>query len=126
MRWCGPAKSETQSPNSRHVTLFPLVVNVETSNLHVLLPLTLSFLHCLKSNTSRSAPNLLTSFSHSTLSSLSLTYRSPISKSYYLISQSEGLEAMAGRKPGVIALFDVDGTLTAPRKVLIRHVLFDY
>lgn len=24
---------------------------------------------------------------------------------------------MAARKPGVIALFDVDGTLTAPRKV---------
>ncbi|KAJ1392619.1 Phosphomannomutase, partial [Sesbania bispinosa] len=26
---------------------------------------------------------------------------------------------MAARKPGVIALFDVDGTLTAPRKVSI-------
>jgi hypothetical protein len=26
---------------------------------------------------------------------------------------------MAVRKPGLIALFDVDGTLTAPRKVLI-------
>lgn len=24
---------------------------------------------------------------------------------------------MAARKPGLIALFDVDGTLTAPRKV---------
>lgn len=34
--------------------------------------------------------------------------------------------AMAARKPGLIALFDVDGTLTAPRKVpissLIRNV----
>lgn len=34
------------------------------------------------------------------------------------------LSAMAVRKPGVIALFDVDGTLTAPRKVLI--FFFDY
>ncbi|KAL6290225.1 hypothetical protein ACE6H2_007735 [Prunus campanulata] len=29
---------------------------------------------------------------------------------------------MAVRKPGVIALFDVDGTLTAPRKVLKMNV----
>jgi hypothetical protein len=28
---------------------------------------------------------------------------------------------MAVRKPGLIALFDVDGTLTAPRKVLIYY-----
>ncbi|KAJ4954640.1 hypothetical protein NE237_011423 [Protea cynaroides] len=28
------------------------------------------------------------------------------------------LTTMAGRKPGLIALFDVDGTLTAPRKVV--------
>ncbi|KAG0500615.1 hypothetical protein HPP92_000687 [Vanilla planifolia] len=27
-------------------------------------------------------------------------------------------EKMAGRKPGLIALFDVDGTLTAPRKAI--------
>lgn len=27
--------------------------------------------------------------------------------------------AMAVRKPGLIALFDVDGTLTAPRKVTV-------
>lgn len=26
---------------------------------------------------------------------------------------------MAAKKPGLIALFDVDGTLTAPRKVFI-------
>nr|CAD1821036.1 unnamed protein product [Ananas comosus var. bracteatus] len=31
--------------------------------------------------------------------------------------------AMAGRKPGVIALFDVDGTLTAPRKVVTAQML---
>ncbi|EXC16348.1 hypothetical protein L484_006555 [Morus notabilis] len=30
---------------------------------------------------------------------------------------------MALRKPGVIALFDVDGTLTAPRKVATPHML---
>ncbi|KAF3796219.1 Phosphomannomutase [Nymphaea thermarum] len=30
---------------------------------------------------------------------------------------------MAGRKPGVIALFDVDGTLTAPRKVVTQEML---
>ncbi|CAN6461785.1 unnamed protein product [Victoria cruziana] len=30
---------------------------------------------------------------------------------------------MAGRKPGVIALFDVDGTLTAPRKVVTKEML---
>nr|AEH27533.1 putative phosphomannomutase [Amorphophallus konjac] len=30
---------------------------------------------------------------------------------------------MAGRKPGVIALFDVDGTLTAPRKVVTPEML---
>ncbi|OAY71059.1 Phosphomannomutase [Ananas comosus] len=30
---------------------------------------------------------------------------------------------MAGRKPGVIALFDVDGTLTAPRKVVTAQML---
>lgn len=35
------------------------------------------------------------------------------------------LSAMAVRKPGVIALFDVDGTLTAPRKVLI-FISFGY
>ncbi|KAJ0966709.1 hypothetical protein J5N97_023626 [Dioscorea zingiberensis] len=30
---------------------------------------------------------------------------------------------MAGRKPGIIALFDVDGTLTAPRKVATPEML---
>ncbi|KAF8380283.1 hypothetical protein HHK36_027765 [Tetracentron sinense] len=30
---------------------------------------------------------------------------------------------MAGRKPGLIALFDVDGTLTAPRKVATPNIL---
>ncbi|XP_078175605.1 phosphomannomutase [Carex rostrata] len=30
---------------------------------------------------------------------------------------------MASRKPGVIALFDVDGTLTAPRKVVTKEML---
>lgn len=30
---------------------------------------------------------------------------------------------MAARKPGLIALFDVDGTLTAPRKVVTPHML---
>ncbi|CAA6655638.1 unnamed protein product [Spirodela intermedia] len=30
---------------------------------------------------------------------------------------------MAGRKPGVIALFDVDGTLTAPRKGVTQEML---
>ncbi|KAJ8492919.1 hypothetical protein OPV22_014640 [Ensete ventricosum] len=30
---------------------------------------------------------------------------------------------MAARKPGVIALFDVDGTLTAPRKVITPQML---
>ncbi|KAM0942083.1 putative phosphomannomutase [Dioscorea sansibarensis] len=30
---------------------------------------------------------------------------------------------MAGRKPGLIALFDVDGTLTAPRKVVTPEML---
>ena len=38
--------------------------------------------------------------------------------------KEEHLSAIAVRKPGVIALFDVDGTLTAPRKVLI--LFFDY
>lgn len=33
-------------------------------------------------------------------------------------TQMQKVWKMAGRKPGVIALFDVDGTLTAPRKVL--------
>lgn len=31
---------------------------------------------------------------------------------------------MALKKPGLIALFDVDGTLTAPRKVYIWKSLF--
>ncbi|KAK8960425.1 hypothetical protein KSP40_PGU006797 [Platanthera guangdongensis] len=30
---------------------------------------------------------------------------------------------MVGRKPGVIALFDVDGTLTSPRKVVTIGVV---
>lgn len=34
------------------------------------------------------------------------------------VMAERSLRKMAGRKPGVIALFDVDGTLTAPRKVL--------
>lgn len=102
--------------------LLSLGLNVDTSALHAHhLPLTISFLHWEKENskTSRSAPKLLTSSSHSTLSSLFPTYRSEISKShYYLLTlQSKGFAAMATRKPGVIALFDVDGTLTAPRKV---------
>lgn len=33
---------------------------------------------------------------------------------------------MAGRKPGVIALFDVDGTLTAPRKVKTASDLLNF
>ena len=33
---------------------------------------------------------------------------------------------MALRKPGVIALFDVDGTLTAPRKVPSFHFYFNF
>lgn len=33
--------------------------------------------------------------------------------------QQNILSGMAIRKPGLIALFDVDGTLTAPRKVPI-------
>jgi hypothetical protein len=66
----------------------------------------------------------LTSFAYSTQPSLSLTYRSGISKSHYLTSHSEGLATMAGRKSGVIALFDVDGTLTAPRKVVGLSMYF--
>jgi hypothetical protein len=106
--------SPSKSPNSRQSPCHWLKI----SALHAPLPpLTLSFLHWLKSNTSRSAPKLLTSFAYSTHPSPSRTYRSGISKARYLTSQSEGLATMAGRKPGVIALFDVDGTLTAPRKV---------
>lgn len=33
------------------------------------------------------------------------------------------IRGMAARKPGVIALFDVDGTLTAPRKVITPQML---
>lgn len=36
-----------------------------------------------------------------------------------LVLQKNILSEMAIRKPGLIALFDVDGTLTAPRKVPI-------
>lgn len=40
---------------------------------------------------------------------------------HYFMKKVEGFAGytMAVRKPGVIALFDVDGTLTAPRKVYI-------
>jgi len=36
-----------------------------------------------------------------------------------IVWQKNILSGMAIRKPGLIALFDVDGTLTAPRKVPI-------
>lgn len=35
----------------------------------------------------------------------------------FLLAEENILSLMAVRRPGVIALFDVDGTLTAPRKV---------
>lgn len=41
---------------------------------------------------------------------------------FFLLAEGNISSLMAVRRPGVIALFDVDGTLTAPRKVKKTYV----
>ncbi|XXG45276.1 hypothetical protein AAC387_Pa02g0399 [Persea americana] len=55
-----------------------------------------------------------------------LSLRISIQRSFYklcLFLLDKLLQNMAAKKPGLIALFDVDGTLTAPRKVVTPEML---
>ncbi|CAI0396068.1 unnamed protein product [Linum tenue] len=53
-------------------------------------------------------------------SNVSTTHNNIVAGQCLLKFTLDRKEGMAARKPGLIALFDVDGTLTAPRKALVR------